>query len=228
MKKETNNKIKLGVFVSIGIAILIIGIYLIGQRQLMFSNTITISGIFKDINGLQVGNNVRFSGINVSTVDNINIITDSTVQVDMVIDKKTQKYIKKDASAVIGSDGLMGNKILIISPGKKSSEMVKDNGFIGTIKPVSIDDILISLKVTTDNAAVITSDLSTIMTNIREGKGTIGKLFMDTVFAENIDKTLVSVKKSASGLNTTIDAAQNSFLLKRFMKKKKEKKPKDK
>jgi len=227
MKKETNNKVKLGIFVSLGIVLLIATIYFVGQRKQMFSKTITISGIFKDINGLQVGNNVRFSGINVGTVENINIITDSTVQVDMVIEKSTQKFIKTDATAVIGSDGLMGNKLMTISPGKKGSKVIQDNAFIGTAVPVSIDDLLVSLKVTADNAAVITSDLSTIMTNIREGKGTIGKLFMDPVFATNIDKTLVSVKESASGLNQTIDAAQKSFLLRNAMKKKKKKEAKE-
>src|SRR5688572_28278317 len=99
MEKDTGNKIRLGAFVTAGIAILIIGIYFIGQRQRLFSSTFKISGIFKDISGLQVGNNVRFSGINVGIIEEIEQITDTTVRVDMMIDVHTQKFIKKNAKA---------------------------------------------------------------------------------------------------------------------------------
>ena len=115
MEKKTGHKIKLGIFVSISIALFISGIYFIGQRQQLFGSTFRISGIFKDISGLQIGNNVRFSGINVGIIENIQQITDSTVRVDMMIEEHSRKFIKKNAKAIIGSDGLMGNKILIIS-----------------------------------------------------------------------------------------------------------------
>ena len=228
MEKGTNNKIKLGIFVTIGVAILIIGIYFVGQRQRMFSSTFRLSAVFKDINGLQVGNNVRFSGINVGTIDNIKIVTDSTVQVDMIIDNGSMKFIKKDATAVIGSDGLMGNKILIIACGHGSTKIVKDKDFIASLQPVSFEDIMKKMKVTADNSAKITTDLSVIVHNIRAGKGTVGKLFMDTSFAQDIDKTVSNVKKGSAELNQTIDAAQESFLLRKFFKKKKKKDTKEK
>ena len=88
----------------------------------MFSSTFQISGIFKDISGLQVGNNVRFSGINVGVVEDIQQVTDSTVKVDMQIDEHTRKFMKKNAKAIIGSDGLMGNKIISILPGSPGSK----------------------------------------------------------------------------------------------------------
>src|SRR5471030_1538214 len=106
MKKGAGNKIKLGVFVSISIALFIVGIYFIGQRQQLFNDTFRISGIFKDISGLQVGNNVRLSGINVGIVENIEQITDTTVRVDMMVDEHSRKFMKKDSKAIIGSDGL--------------------------------------------------------------------------------------------------------------------------
>ena len=93
----------------------------------MFSSTFQVSGIFKDISGLQVGNNVRYSGINVGIVEDIQQVSDSTVKVDMQIEEKTRKFMKKNAKAIIGSDGLMGNKIMIIIPGirvKKSWQIM--------------------------------------------------------------------------------------------------------
>ena len=220
MQKQSINKIKLGIFVAIGIALFLAGIYYIGETKELFSTTFWISAIYKDVNGLQIGNNVRFAGINVGTIEAIEIITDSTVKVDMILDVKTQKFIKKDAKAIIGSDGLMGNKIMNVSPGTTAFAKVENNNMIGTTIPISLDDMLLKLKNTTDNAALITDDLAAIMGNIRSGKGTIGKLFMDTVFADNLDKTIVNVKQGTKGFKQNMDAAKSSFLLRGFFKKK--------
>ncbi|MFY7732987.1 MAG: MlaD family protein [Bacteroidia bacterium] len=228
MQKQSINKVKLGIFVAIGIALFLAGIYYIGETKKLFSTTFRISAMFKDVNGLQVGNNVRFAGINVGTIEAIEIITDSTVKVDMILDVTTQKFIKIDAKAIIGSDGLMGNKIMNVSPGTTAFTMVENNDMIGTTIPISLDDMLLKLKNTTDNAALITDDLAAIMGNIRSGKGTIGKLFMDTVFAENLDKTIVNVKQGTKGFKQNMDAAKSSFLLRGFFKKKDKKTKKDK
>ena len=221
MQKSSGNKIRLGVFVTIGLLLLIVGIYFIGKKQQLFDSTFQISGVFKDINGLQVGNNVRFSGINVGIVDEINQISDSTVMVEMMIDEKTRKFMKKNAKAIIGSDGLMGNKIVTIIPGKKESQQLVDNDIIQTTQPISMDDILLKLKVTGDNAANITGDLAVIMKNIREGKGTVGKLFSDTAFAKTVDEALVNIKQGAGGFKQNMNAASKNILLRGFFKKKK-------
>ncbi len=226
MKKEKGNSIKLGVFVSLGLVLLIAGIYFIGKKQQLFSSTFQISGIFKDISGLQMGNNVRFSGINVGVIKNIEIIADTAVRVDIVINEDARKFIKKDAKAIIGSDGLMGNKIVVIMPGSNDKKPIENNDFIATAVPVSMDDILLSLKVTSSHAENITENLSAITDNIRSGKGTIGKLFMDTAFAKNLDQTIVNIKQGAGGFKQNMDAAGHSFLLRGFMKKKKDKEDK--
>lgn len=221
MEKSTGNKIKLGIFVSAGVILFIAGIYFIGQRQQLFSNTFRISGIFTNISGLQVGNNVRFSGINVGIIDDIQQITDSTVQVDMIIDEDSRKFIKKNAKAIIGSDGLMGSKILTITPGTPGKKPLADNDFIETRQPINMDEILLKLKITGDNAATITDDLAAIMENIRNGKGAIGKLFMDTTFAENLDKTLINIKQGSNGFKKNMDAAGKNVLLRGFIKNEK-------
>jgi phospholipid/cholesterol/gamma-HCH transport system substrate-binding protein len=220
MKKTTSNKVKLGIFVSATFVLFTLGIYFIGQRQQLFSSTFHVSGIFKDISGLQVGNNVRFSGINVGIIDDIHQVTDSTVSVGMVINDDTQKFIKKNAKAIIGSDGLMGNKIILIVPGVTSTQQIADNDVIATAMPVSMDEIMLNLKITSDNAAIITSDLAAITQNIHAGKGTIGKLLMDSIMAENVTMALSNIKQGAGGFKQNMDAASHNFLLKGFLKKK--------
>jgi phospholipid/cholesterol/gamma-HCH transport system substrate-binding protein len=211
MKNETNNKIKMGIFISLGIVVLILGIYFIGEIQQLFTSTFRISGVFKDVAGLQVGSNVRFSGINVGTVDNISIISDSSVRVEILIDENTRKFIKKDAIASIGSDGLVGNKILIIIPGIGEKKQIEDNDIIKTSQPVDIDKILVSLKTTIDNASAITNDLSVITNNIQAGKGTIGMLLMDQSLAQNFDSSIINLKHGSAGLNNLVGNAQSSF-----------------
>ena len=214
---------RLGIFVSIGIALFIAGIYFIGDKQQLFSSTFHVSGTFKDISGLTVGNNVRFSGINVGIIEDIQQITDSTVRVDMQIEESSRKFIKKNAVGVIGSDGLMGNKLLIITAGTPGQKPLSDNDVIKTSQPVTMDDILIKLKVTGDNAANITNDLAIIMQNVREGKGTVGKLMMDSALAENLGGAIVNIKQAAGGLKQNMNAASSNILLRGYFKKKKKK-----
>ncbi len=226
MEKKTGNTIKLGVFVTLGVLFLIIGIYFIGQKQHMFSRVFKISGVFKNVGGLLVGNNVRFSGINVGTVEDIQIINDTSVRVDMIIDESTRRFIKKDAMAVIGSEGLMGNKTINITHGSPGQTEISENDVIKTSQPIDTDEIFAKLKTTSDNAASITGDLAVIMNNVSQGKGTIGKLFMDTVMAKELDQTITNLKKGTKGLEENMDAAKHSFLLRGAFKKSKKDKEK--
>src|SRR4051812_1435009 len=115
MKKGTIDNLKLGIFVAVGLIIFIAGIYFFGETKKLFTSTFRMTAMFKDVNGLQVGNNVRFAGINVGTIESIAIETDSSVRVDMIVDVGTQPFIKTDARAIIGSDGLMGSRIMNLS-----------------------------------------------------------------------------------------------------------------
>jgi phospholipid/cholesterol/gamma-HCH transport system substrate-binding protein len=227
MKKNKGNSIKLGLFVTIGLVLFIAGLYFIGQRQQLFNSSFRVIAIFKNISGLQVGNNVRFSGITVGIVENIEQVSDTSVRVDMLIDSDTKKFIKKDARAIIGSDGLMGNKIVQIIPGTTGQKEIQDNDVIKTEMPINMDDILVKLKETTENSATITSNLAEITTNLKDGNGTIGMLLMDTAFAQELKVTLDNIRAGAGGFKQNMDAASKSILLRGKIKKGKEEKEED-
>lgn len=217
MKKNTSSKIRLGIFITVGIAIFISAIYFIGEKQQLFRSTIHLSGVFKDVSGLQPGNNVRLSGVNIGTIDNIAIITDTSVRVSIVIDDKVRQFINKDAIASIGSEGLMGNKVLIINPGIGSSELIENNDVIATNKPIDLDDVMLSLKHTLENASSITGNLASITENIESGKGTIGRLIMDKSWRQNFDSIFTALKTGSAGFETimskvnSMDDAISSF-----------------
>ncbi len=226
MKKSAGNQIKVGVFVALSIALLIAGIYLVGQRRHMFSTTFRISGMFSDIDGLQVGSNVRFAGINIGIVEGITLVTDTTVQVDMEIEENTRKFIKQNAIAVISSDGLVGDKIVSVSAGTPGQPIVKDNDFISTQQNVRMDDILKDMKTATANTVLITDDLAYVLESVANGNGMVGKLFFDSTFAEIIEAAMVNLKQGAGGFKQNMDAASHSVLLKGYLKKKEKAKAK--
>ena len=232
MKKEKGNSIRLGIFVTLGLALFIAGLYFIGQRKQLFNSSFRVTAVFKNISGLQVGNNVRFSGITVGIVENIEQISDTSVRVDMLIDSDTKKFMKKDSKAAIGSDGLMGNKIVQISPGTTGKKEIQNNDVIQSVVPIDIDDVVDKLQVTTENAATITSNLAEITTSLKEGKGTIGMLLMDTTFAQELKVTLDNVRAGAGGFKQNMDAASKSIFLRGKINKKndepKEEKKRDK
>jgi len=213
-------KIRLGLFIAGGLVLFVIAIFIIGKQQNLFNPVFKLTATFYNVSGLQVGSNIRFSGINVGTVDNITIINDSTVRVDMIIKKSVQQFIKTDCEAGVGSAGIIGDRVLIITQGSNSAHMVKDGQQIASTEPVETDAIISSLKVTADHAEVISNQLAEIMTKINRGNGTLGRLINDSTIAENINQTIVSLKKSSKGLNENMNAAKDNFLLRGYFNKK--------
>lgn len=226
MKNETSNRTKLGLFVIIGLLLFVAAIYFIGAKQQLFNSTIRVSTTFNDVSGLQVGNNVRFAGITVGTIENIEIVSDTTVKVDMIVDAKVKQFIRKDSKAVIGSDGLMGSKIMNILPGSSNSQEIAHNDVLASVPPLNMDEIIAKLRTTVDNAAMISGDLSGIFHHMRQGKGTMGKLLMDDKFAATMDKTLNNVEEGTKGFKENMDAAQNNILLRGYFKKQQKKEAK--
>jgi phospholipid/cholesterol/gamma-HCH transport system substrate-binding protein len=213
-------KVRLGLFLAGGIILFLAAIFVIGRQKNLFNPVFRLTTAFHSISGLQVGNNIRFSGINVGTVDNIKIINDSTVQVDMLIKKEVQQFIKADCEAAIGSEGIIGDRVLIISQGSSDARMVKDGQQLTSTEPVETDAIMASLKVSAGNAEIITEQLAYIMLKINGGKGTLGRLIQDSTLAENLNQTMTNLKKSSKGLNENMEAAKHNFLLKGYFNKK--------
>ncbi|RYU89334.1 MCE family protein [Mucilaginibacter terrigena] len=229
MKTTSSQKIKIGAFVIVGMAVLFLAVFYIGNQKSLFSSTFRVYGTFKNVSGLTVGNNVRFAGINVGVVDAINIVTDSSVRVDLTLNNSVKKFIKTDSKMSIGSDGLMGDKLIVIAPGGiKSQTEVQEGNELGSVNPVDVDKIINKLTKVADNAESLTGDLSEIVAKINNGKGSIGKLLNDDKMAKDLEGTVRQAKTTMKGvhattatLNEDLKAAQSNFLLKGFFNKKK-------
>lgn len=204
MEKSTNQKIQLGIFVILGLAIFVAAIYFIGNKQNMFGKTTHLTAVFNNVNGLQVGNSVRYSGINVGTVREITMLNDTMIRVTMVIEEKIIPHIKKNAIATITSDGLVGNMIINIIPGKGEGLSVQSGDEINTYSRIRTDDILETLNVTNENAALLTADLLKITKEITQGKGTVGLLINDTLMAKDLKETMHYLKITGKGTATSV------------------------
>jgi phospholipid/cholesterol/gamma-HCH transport system substrate-binding protein len=204
MEKTTSQKIRLGLFVIIGLLLFILAVYFIGDKQKMFGKTNHLEAIFDNVSGLQLGNNVRYSGINVGTVRAIQMINDSTIKVDMLIDKAIFPHIRKNAIAIIGSDGLVGNMIINIIPGKGMEASVKPGDEIQSKSRIRTDEMLNTLGMTNKNAALLTADLLKITKEITEGKGTVGLLIKDSILAEDLKETMHYLKITGKGTSESV------------------------
>ena len=198
MNKESGYTWKLGMFVLIGLVLFAITIYYVGMQKNLFGSTFRLKSNFKNVSGLEVGNNVRFSGINVGTVSEIELITDSSVVVNLLIKDDVQQFIKTDATASIGSDGLMGDKVLTISPGINSRNTVKDNDQIASKAPIDMEDVMVSIKKSVDNASIITGQIAEFSYKMNHGNGTLSKLISDEEFAKSLKTTLSNLENSSN------------------------------
>jgi phospholipid/cholesterol/gamma-HCH transport system substrate-binding protein len=220
MKKESGRKWKVGLFTLIGAGVFLFGIFFIGNQRNLFSSVLRVHTVFANVVGLKVGSNVRFGGITIGTVENIRLITDTSVNVVMAIQSNIKQFIKNDATASIGTDGLMGEKVIVISPGQTSRLEIKDGNLLASNEPVEMDSILASLKISVDHAAVFTDELSKIVYRINHGNGALSRFIGDTLFANNIAKTMSNLKSSSKGLDENMEAVKHNFLLRGYFKKK--------
>ncbi len=205
MQQTKSQKIRLGIFVLISTLFLIIALYYIGSKQNLFGRTFRITAEFKNVNGLMLGNNVRFSGINVGTVKKIEMKNDSTIYVDMVIENKVLPHLKKNVMASITSDGLVGSMVVNMLPGKGNSSPLLIGDTIESYSKISTSDMMSTLNNTNENAALLTIDLLKITNSINTGKGTFDLLISDENMANDLKETMLNLKLASANANKTIN-----------------------
>ncbi len=211
MAKNTKNMIQLGVFVTIGTILFVVGIYYLGNSKNLFGNTITIYSDFRNVNGLQPGNNVRFSGINVGSIEEISIINDTTLRVNMIIQEDVKGFIKKNAIASIGTDGLVGSALVNINPRKSDMPPVEDQDIIQSYSRVETDEVLETLGTTSDNIALLSLKLLEVTEKMNEGEGMLSTLLNDASLSKDIEHSVNSIKQVSANLATMSSDLNNTL-----------------
>ena len=201
MKSTKNSRaVIVGIFILLGIAIFVVTILTLGGQHKTFEKSVVIRAVFDDINGLQKGNNIWFSGVKIGTVKKISFYGKSQVEVDMNIEANSQQYIRKNAKARISSEGLIGNKIIVIDPGAANSPPVESGDMIGVEKAVNPDEMMSTLQSNNRNLLEITNDFKVISRGIAEGKGTAGRLLTDDKLINELQATMAMLRKASSNV----------------------------
>jgi phospholipid/cholesterol/gamma-HCH transport system substrate-binding protein len=199
-----------GIFIFLAIVIFIAGILTLGGQQKRFSNTIKVYAIFNDVGGLKTGNNVWFSGVKIGTVKEIKFYGESQVRITMNIEEESQRYIRKNAKARIGSESLIGNRIIEIYGGTRKSPTVEENDLLASEEALDTDVMMETLQTNNKNLVSITGDFKTLSNQLVQGKGTMGAILNDSAMAENF-RSIVSSLKQASATTVKASAALSQF-----------------
>ena len=196
---ESPNKraVVVGFFIFMGLLFLFGGILIVGNLRETFNRKMELVSRFDDVNGLQKGNNVWYSGVKIGTVNSLNFYGKSQVEVSMNIETKIQQYIRKDAKVKISSDGIIGNKILVIYGGTEKFAEVQEGDTLEVEKTFSSEDMINTLQDNNENILAITNDLKIITKQMTSGEGTIGKLLNDSSVYANINAATASLKMAS-------------------------------
>ncbi len=212
MGKSNSKKISVGIFVIVGTILLVTALYFVGKEQHLFSKNIKLYSVFADVSGLQLGNNVRYSGVNVGTVSKIEMKAEGEITVEMSVDEEAAQFMKKDAVATIASDGLVGSMVVNIVPGNDpAAKSVVSGDHIQVKTKITIDEILETFSKTNESAALITSDLAKITHKVVAGEGVLGAILSDPVLESDIRKSVEGLKQTTEG--TTKAIAQVNALI---------------
>ncbi|UJP63350.1 MlaD family protein [Mongoliitalea daihaiensis] len=205
MRNDNKKSVIVGIFVLVGIIIFVAAILTLGGQQKKFVKSISLNTVFDDVAGLQTGNNVWFSGVKIGTVRKINFYGDSQVEIVMNVESKVSDYIRKDSKATIGSDGLIGNKIIVIYGGTTQAPPVEDGDRLMSEMPLDTDKMMTTLQENNKNLVTITENLKVLTTKIAQGQGIVGTVMTDSLLGENFKNIIVNLDRAASNSNRMIN-----------------------
>lgn len=201
MKPNNNRRaIIVGIFIFIGLAIFIIAVLTLGTQKKTFEKTMSIKALFDNVNGLQKGNNIWYSGVKIGTIKKVMLTGNSMVEVTMNIEEQSSKFIRKDALAKISSDGLIGNKIIVIYGGSPQSPAIQPGDVLAIEKLLNTEEMMKTLSKNNDNLLEITNGFKLVSQRMVDGKGTIGKLLTDEALINNLDATINTLRKTSINL----------------------------
>ncbi|UOQ96493.1 MlaD family protein [Hymenobacter sp. 5317J-9] len=199
-QRPTGNYVKLGLFVVVGMACLLATLYLLGRQQNLFSRSLMVQADFRNVSGLLTGNNVRLGGITVGTVREIALRNDSTVRVFINLNRDAQPFVHQNAVATIGTDGLVGNTIINLAPGRGAAPPVQAGDQLRTRQPLGVEDLLGTLDISNKNLVGITQDLRQI-TGKLNGSRALWELLDDRALADNLRRSLRNAAAASAQLN---------------------------
>ncbi|MCC6289864.1 MAG: MCE family protein [Chitinophagaceae bacterium] len=196
--QKNRNAVITGIFVTIGIVIFIVGIFTLGGQQKTFVKSINVFAVFDDVSGLQQGNNIWFSGVKIGIVKKIAFYNNSQVKVTLHIEEKAREFIRTDAKAKIGSDGLIGNKIIVIYGGTQKAPAIEGGENLAVEKTTSTDDMFATLQESNMNLIDITRNIKAVSKQLVDGQGTVAALLNERTMYNELNSVIATLKRAVN------------------------------
>ncbi|NOX65198.1 MAG: MCE family protein [Chlorobi bacterium] len=198
---------RLGLFIFIGTVLIVISIFTIGNKESLFVSSITIKSKFTNIEGLRSGAPVRLSGYTIGSVSSIVLSGDSagTVIVTMRIDQELRHFIRIDSEASIQTEGLVGKKIISITPGSQHQPVADEGSYIKSKTPMNITKIMEDSEAIISYMKDITKDFSEIVHNVNTGSGSVSKLINDDRLYETTVGMIQTANKDLNQVSKTLE-----------------------
>ena len=198
MEQKNKRAVIVGAFVFVALVIFVLGVMTLGGQKSLFNKGATINAYFDEVNGLTTGNNIWFAGVKVGTVKDISFDKSGKVKVEMNIGKENLYIIKKDATAKVGSDGFIGNKLIVIYGGSAAAPVVEDGNTLAVGTAPGLDAMIVTLQKNNDNLLSITGNFKTLTDALVAGKGTVGKLLNDEHLFTDLQSSVTTIKTAAA------------------------------
>lgn len=234
MSNERQTAIRVGMYVAIGVTVLISAVFVLGSKSGLFTRKSELYAYFDDINGLVVGAPVRLAGLDVGRVSQITFpddLAERQAQVELSIQDRFMPRLRSDSSAFIDSKGLLGDKLINLSIGSPNKPALKDGETIETRKAVTIDqltkkvdEVVSSITQVTDRAGAvletfaaeqtktdlqqIVHSFAAIMEGVEKGDGVAHRLIYDERYADDVAGLLGEAHHSMSALRSAIERVQ--------------------
>ncbi len=198
--RTTKNRraVIVGIVLALGLLIFMIGVFTLGGQKKTFSSTISLKAVFRDVNGLQRGNNIWFSGVKVGTIRSVEFDPNARVIVSMNVEESVQPYIHADAHAKVSSDGLIGNRIIVIYGGSPDAPLVESGDTLSVETLSTTEGMLDTLQLNNQNLLSITSNFKTISQKVAAGEGTAGRILTEEEMANTLQSALNALNEASA------------------------------
>ena len=196
------SQVRVGIFVLFAIIVLIFLILNASGDINPFSRKLHLRAHFSDANGLRDGSEVRLAGVRVGKVERIVLLEPSPVPgaprveaqmtVDSTIDgRPANERIRSDSQALQGSPSLLGNEMLInITPGTAVGQPVQDGALLPGSSSNTVNDFATSGTDLAQRLSKLSDEINGIVKDVKDGKGTVGRLFSDEALYNNLNATI--------------------------------------
>lgn len=199
---------RLGLIVLGGVVAFMMALFILANKTFLLSDTYRVQAVFYDAGGLVSGASVQYKGISVGRVESVELPASpgAPITVRMAIRDDARHLIRQDTRALIQTEGLVGNMMVVLTGGSETEPIVAEGGTITGVDPFNFAQVTDRLFESVSRFDSVTVSLATIMGDVRGGSGTLGQFLYDDRLYEESVLTTQETRAALRGITRQADA----------------------